>query len=232
MHSLLAQASFSYVAKNYFVCMHPWQHLPHSPGLRYSHHLFVCFLYSKKYITPRSGYCAVFAPLLEGVYAFFDDTSFLLICCKELVCLHAPMATPSTLTLPNSHHLLVCFLCSKKCITPKSEYCAVFAALLEGVDGVFVSTSCLLMCCNQLVHLHAPMATHSTLAWPKSHHMLVCFPFCKKCITPKSEYCAVFSPLLEGVDAFCFWDKLSSHVLQRTCSFACTHRNTFHTSLA
>ena len=29
MHSMLAQASFSCVARNYFVCMFPWQHLPH-----------------------------------------------------------------------------------------------------------------------------------------------------------------------------------------------------------
>jgi len=167
-----------------------------------SHHLLVCFLYSKKCITPKSEYCAVFAPLLEGVDAFFVGTSFLLMCCKELLCFHAPMATPSTLAWPNSHHLLVCFLYSKKCITPKLEYWAVFSPLLEGVYAIFVGTSFLLICCTELVGFHAPMVTPSTLAWPNSHHLLVCFLYSKKCITPKSEYCAVFAPLLEGVDAF------------------------------
>ena len=98
MHSLVAQAYFSCVGKNYFVSMLPWQHLPHLPWPN-SHHLLVCFLYSKKYITPKSEYCAVFSPLLEGVDAFFGGTSFLLMCWKELLCLHASTATPSTLAL-------------------------------------------------------------------------------------------------------------------------------------
>ena len=139
------------------------------------------------------------------------------------------MATPSTHILPNSHHLLLFFLYSRKCSTSKSEYCAVFSPLLERVDAFCVGTSFLLMCSKELVCLHAPMATPSTLAWPNSHHLLVCFLYSKKCITLKSEYCAEFAPLLEGVDAFCFGHKLPFHVLQRTSSFACTPGNTFHT---
>ena len=144
----------------------------------------------------------MFGLLLEGVDAFFVGTSFRLMGSKELLCLHAHMAAPSTLAWPKSRCLFVCFLYYKKYITPKSEYCAVFSPLQEGVAAFFVGTSFLLMCTKELLCFLAPMATPSTLAWPKSHHLLGCFLYYQKCITPKSEYCAVFSPLQEGVDAF------------------------------
>ena len=134
-----------------------------------------CCIISWFWTLKTSEACTVFAKLLEGVDAFFVGTSCLLLGCKELGCLHASTSTPSTLAGPTSHHLFVCFLYSKKCITPKSEYCAVFALLMEGVDAFLVGTSCLLMCCKKLVHLHAPMATPSTLSWPTSHYLFVCF---------------------------------------------------------
>ena len=174
---------------------------PSTLALPNYHRFLMCFLYSKKCSTRKSDYCAVFSPLLEGVDAFFVGTGFLLICGKELVCLHEPRAAPSTLAWPNSHHLLVWFLYSKKCITRKSEYCAVFSPLLEGVDTFFVGTGFLLTRGKELVGFHAPREIPATLALPNSHHLLVWFLYSKKCITRKSEYCAVFAPLLEGVGA-------------------------------
>ena len=163
MHSLLAYASFSCVAKNYFVCMHPWQHLPHLPYLT----IIICWCF---FCIPRNASLksqSIVLSLLhfwrELMHSVFG-TSFLFMCCNELLCFHAPMATPSILAWPNSHHLLVCFMYSKKCMTPKSEYCAVFAPLLEGVYAFFVGSSFLLMCCKDLHCFQAPMATTSTLA--------------------------------------------------------------------
>ena len=124
------------------------------------------------------------------------------MCAKELLCFLVPMTAPSTLAWPKSHHLLMCFLYYNKCITPQSEYCAVFSPLLEGVVAFFGGTRFLLMCSNKRLCFLAHKTPPSTLALPKSHHLLMCFLYSyKKCSSQKSEYCAVFSPLLEGVDA-------------------------------
>ena len=139
--------------------MHAPRATPSTLAWPNSHHFLVCFLYcSRKCITQKSEYCAVFAPLREGADALFGGTSFLPMCCKELVGFHASMATPSTPAWPNSQHLVVCFLYSKKCVTPKPEYCAVFAPLGEGVDAFFIGTSFVPICFKELICLHAPRA--------------------------------------------------------------------------
>ena len=82
-----------------------------------SDHFLWFFLYSSKCSTSKSAYCAVFSPLLGRLDASCVGTSFLLLCSKELVCFHIPMAAPSTLILPLYHHLLWFFLDYRKCIT-------------------------------------------------------------------------------------------------------------------
>ena len=74
------------------------------------HHLLLYFLKNRKWNTSNAEYYAMFSPLMGRVDASCSGTCFLLLCSKELVCLHIPVAAPSTLILPLYLHLLCIFL--------------------------------------------------------------------------------------------------------------------------
>jgi hypothetical protein len=95
---------------------------------------------------------------VRGVGAFHVLASFLVMCWRCLVCLLAPAATPSILTLLCllDFGCALCFSCS----TFKSSGFLVFAPLLlRGVDAFHAVASFLVMCWRELVCLLAPVAT-------------------------------------------------------------------------
>jgi hypothetical protein len=76
-------------------CLQLWQHLLYS--LHYVGLILLCIVFQLCSTLKLSG-CLVFAQRLRGVDAFHVVTSFLVMCCKELVWLLATVATPSILT--------------------------------------------------------------------------------------------------------------------------------------
>ena len=101
---------------------------------------------------------SVFQAKPDGLHAFYVSTSLRLMCLKDSVCLLATTATPSPLVASSILHSVLLHLFKDHYILKGSD------CFLEGVGALFVGTSCLLMCYMELVCLHAPMATTSTLA--------------------------------------------------------------------